>query len=63
MKPTYEFCSNCKSVTQHLNGYCSCVEIPKEIKSKIIKVEKYNGSPDVINSISKLIKIYEGKET
>jgi hypothetical protein len=50
-------------VTQHLNGYCSCYEIPKEIKSKIIKVENYNGSTDVINSISELIKIYEGKET
>jgi predicted amidophosphoribosyltransferase len=58
MKPTYEFCSNCKTTTQHLNGFCSCYEQTPPFERKVLKVEHYSAPVDVIEGIKELQTIY-----
>lgn len=58
MKPTYEYCNYCRAVKQHLNGYCSCYEQLPPSKPKVIKAEYYDFSPEEINNIKDLQKIY-----
>lgn len=58
MKPTYEYCSRCKSTTQHLNGDCNCYQ-QSHVQKKILKIEQiHKTSPEILSSIRELQSIY-----
>lgn len=58
MKPTYEYCSRCKTTTQHLNGDCDCYQPPASQK-KVNTVEQLPEiTPDERKSIKDLQSIY-----